>query len=412
MEVDSSSPSLPLDQVQIMIQACLTGNISVIHELVNTNSIYASEQDPTTGQSPLMAASSLGNGALVEYLLENGAPWNAVDRQGLCAGDYATNNEHWGVVNLLVDWGVRSELILGMVERETKQQLGIVSLNAASHNNADGANGQARPVEYEPSTKPDYLRQRLQYTPDGNALLDSDQDAVMMEWERPLMEAHAEILMQKAKTVLNVGFGMGIIDTALQQRNPALHVIIEAHPDVYQHMLAQQWDKKPNVRICFGKWQDVLPQLIAEGLTIDAIFYDTYGEHYSDLEDFHTLMVQLLSKPDGVYSFFNGLAPDNLFFHGVACQCAKLQLSQLGLDSEFLPCEIQVKNEVWEGIRRKYWHGRDTYYLPQCTWNAHFLATGQVLDDPILQQVKKNSGSAVTDVASDGKRQRVMEMNT
>jgi len=76
-----------------------------------------------------------------------------------------------------------------------------------------------------------------------------------------------------------------------------------------------------------------------------------YGEHYLDLEDFHKQMVHLLSKPHGVYSFFNGLAPDNLFFHGVACQCVKLQLSQVGLDSEFLPCEIQVKDEVWEGIR-------------------------------------------------------------
>lgn len=46
----------------------------------------------------------------------------------------------------------------------------------------------------------------------------------------------------------------------------------------------------------------------------------------------------------------------------------KLQLGQLGLDAEFLPCELQVEDSVWEGIRRKYWHGRDTYYLPRVTW--------------------------------------------
>ena len=111
---------------------------------------------------------------------------------------------------------------------------------------------------------------------------------------------------------------------------------------------------------------------------------------------------------------YNGLAPDNLFFHGVACQCVKLQLAQLGLDSDFLPCEIQVKDEVWEGIRRKYWHGRDTYYLPRCTWNPQFLATGQVLEDPIVQQVKKNSNQDVgmADVSSDSKRQRVAGMDS
>ncbi len=67
----------------------------------------------------------------------------------------------------------------------------------------------------------------------------------------------------------------------------------------------------------------------------DGIFYDTYGEHFTDLEDFHEGVARTLKKPSGVYSFFNGLAPDNLFFHGVACQCVKLQLARMGMDSEF-----------------------------------------------------------------------------
>ena len=52
----------------------------------------------------------------------------------------------------------------------------------------------------------------------------------------------------------------------------------------------------------------------------------------------------------------------------VACQCVKVQLGQLGLDVEFLPCELRVEDSVWEGIRRKYWHGGNTYYLPRVTW--------------------------------------------
>ena len=31
---------------------------------------------------------------------------------------------------------------------------------------------------------------------------------------------------------------------------------------------------------------------------------------------------------------------------------------------------------LWEGVRRKYWHGRDTYYLPIATWNKDALAQG------------------------------------
>jgi protein arginine N-methyltransferase 2 len=234
-----------------------------------------------------MAAASIGNGALCQHLLEAGSPWNAVDRQGQCAGNYATDNQHWGVVNLLVDWGVRAELILGMIERsrrddsETKNDANDDDDGDAAFEDADAKKSEAQPsgtqpVEHEPSTKPDYLRQRLHYSADGNALLDSDEDAVMMEWERPLMEAHAQILMEgTGRRVMNVGFGMGIIDTALQNMQPSQHIIIEAHPDVYKRMLVDKWDQKPNVRICFGRWQDEIPKLIAEGVVVDAIFYDT-----------------------------------------------------------------------------------------------------------------------------------------
>ena len=39
------------------------------------------------------------------------------------------------------------------------------------------------------------------------------------------------------------------------------------------------WGDKPGVRIVFGRWQDVLPEL----RQYDGIFFDTYGEYYEDL---------------------------------------------------------------------------------------------------------------------------------
>lgn len=256
-------------KVQAMLEACFTGNLQQIQGLIAEDLIYAFLQDETTGRSPLMAAAASGNGALCQQLLEAGAPWNALDREGKCAGDYATDNQHWGVVNLLVDWGVRAELILGRVQRT--QQRGNETVATIPTQSSDEER-----IEYQPSTKPDYLRQRLQYTEDGRALLDGDNDAVMMEWERPLMKAHAQILMEGiGRRVLNVGFGMGIIDTALQELQPTAHFIIEAHPDVYQRMLADGWDKKPNVILCFGRWQDVVPKMIERQVEVDAIFFDT-----------------------------------------------------------------------------------------------------------------------------------------
>lgn len=299
---------LPMEKVRTMIDACGSGNLPVIQSLVKENKLYIRQQDFETGYSPLMAAAKAGNIALCQHLLDEGAPWNAVDRQGNCAGNHAMDNEHWELSNLLLEWGTRSELVLGEIQRSQRTQGQSVIQSPPSSSS----------VEQQPSTKPDYLQHRLRYNTDGTALLDQDDDAVMMEWERPIMKAHASIMMEApGKRVMNVGFGMGIIDSILQEYSPNLHIIIEAHPDVYKRMLQEKWDQKPNVRIFHGRWQDVLPQLINQKIEVDAVFYDTYGEHALDMEDFHLLMSQILSKPQGIYSFFNGLAPDNLFFHGV-----------------------------------------------------------------------------------------------
>lgn len=357
----AAPPHLPMDAVRQMIDACAHNNTTAIRQFLHQDALFARQQDLDTGLSPLMAASQAGHVALVQQLLDLGAPWNAIDRQGRCAGDYATDAQRWDIVNMLVDWGTRAELILGELQRS--QQCAV--------DNTDS------------STKPDYLQHSLRYNDDGTALLDADDDAVMMEWERPIMRAHAQVLLgdivpPRPRRVLNVGFGMGIVDTILQQEfAPTQHYIIEAHPDVYRKMITDGWDQKAGVTICHGKWQEVVPQLAAAKVEFDGIFFDTYAEHAMDMEDFHRQMTDVLAKPHGIYSFFNGLAPDNLFFHGVACNVIKLQLDKLGLDTEFLTCQIQIQNinndEIWQGIRRKYWHNRDVYYLPRVTWNQEFL---------------------------------------
>lgn len=75
------------------------------------------------------------------------------------------------------------------------------------------------------------------------------------------MEAHAKAVCSGGGHVLNVGFGMGLVDTAIQQYSPVTHTIVEAHPVVYKRMLQSGWDKRENVKIIFGRWQDVLSQL-------------------------------------------------------------------------------------------------------------------------------------------------------
>lgn len=44
---------------------------------------------------------------------EAGAPWHDQDGEGFTAGEYASGSRHTHIVELLMDWAVRSELILG-----------------------------------------------------------------------------------------------------------------------------------------------------------------------------------------------------------------------------------------------------------------------------------------------------------
>lgn len=104
-----------------------------------------------------------------------------------------------------------------------------------------------------------YLEDRVTFSEDK--LMDSESKAVMMAWEKPLMEAHAKAVCSGGGHVLNIGFGMGLVDAAIQQYAPVTHTIVEAHPEVYKRMIQTGWGDKENVKIVFGRWQDVISQL-------------------------------------------------------------------------------------------------------------------------------------------------------
>lgn len=89
------------------------------------------------------------------------------------------------VQDLLVQWGCLCEKIL--------------------------SESQDEPVDEESRR---YLQQKLSY--DDAVLLDANNEAVMMDWEKPLMLAHANLICQGGGDILNIGFGLGLIDDAIQ----------------------------------------------------------------------------------------------------------------------------------------------------------------------------------------------------
>lgn len=142
-------------------------------------------------------------------------------------------------------------------------------------------------------TEQEYLNSDLDFTEE--AILSPAGFEVMMEWERPIMERSAEIICHNQGDVLNVGFGMGIIDSAIQRCGVTTHTIIEAHPQVVQR--AEEWaqDKK-GVTIIPSTWQNALESL----KPFDGIYFDTLLPPIIPFLK-HT---PVILKENGVLSFF------------------------------------------------------------------------------------------------------------
>ncbi|KAL6043942.1 Arginine N-methyltransferase 2 [Balamuthia mandrillaris] len=391
-EAGDASPSPSMEELQqSLLKATAAGDLPSVQRILDIGlNLWFQDPDPSgQGRSCLHIAAERGDEEMVRALLQAGHPWNILDSNGRTAGEYAERAGHSRLYEFLLNEGCRVELLLGILGRK--------SSCAASVSSAGKKEGGA-----EASNK-DYLSQRLRY--EDNKLLDEENNAVMMGWEAPLMRLHAEMLCpREGLDVLNVGFGLGIIDELLQERKPRRHVIIEAHADVYAHMLEKGWDKKPGVHILFGRWQDVMPSLLQGRLSsspsstkqndeeaqrkdeekkeeeeeeevqgpilFDGIFFDTFGEYYEDLREFHEHVPDLLRYPNGIYSFFNGLGATNKFFYEVYCRVSEADLKGMGLTTTYQPIKIDPsEDKSWEGVKGKYWQ-LETYHLPRCTYSC------------------------------------------
>lgn len=118
-----------------------------------------------------------------------------------------------------------------------------------------------------------FSHSRMEYGKDkqGNEILLKDgKFQVMMEWEKPYMQACIDAL-RPFGDVLEVGFGLGYSADQIQTYHPKSHTIIEFDSVVAAR--AREWAKKyPNVTIVEDTWQNALAKL---GF-YDCIFFDDY----------------------------------------------------------------------------------------------------------------------------------------
>ncbi|WWC57690.1 uncharacterized protein I303_100224 [Kwoniella dejecticola CBS 10117] len=332
-------------------------------------------QDDALGWSSLHYAAERREPKLLQVLLQGGAVWNALDKWGRTAGEICLSlgdERGWEIIR---NEGIRSEMLhhaLAEPGPSSPQTNGDGNIKLKAEDTTSAGDNLT------------FLKSQLTWDigDDGKErVLDADGNGVMMGWEEPLMVEHVRYMTNdhpnaqpgsEGMTILNVGFGLGIVDRLFQQTQsashpkPLNHHIIEAHPQVLQYIRDKGFDKIPGIKILEGRWQDFLqePEKMGQvlegtpgGMGYDAIFVDTFAEGYEDLKAFFEVLPDILEPENGIFSFWNGLGATNATIYAVSSGLAELHLEDVGLDTQWHDVLIpdSLREEVWKGVRRRYW---------------------------------------------------------
>ncbi|KAF6767309.1 Ankyrin repeat-containing domain protein [Kalmanozyma brasiliensis GHG001] len=249
-------------------------------------------EDPSSaGWSALHFAAEGGHLEAVRLLLRHGALWNAVDAHGFTAAQVAWSMNHESCYRAIFEEGVRQTLLLNALgSHDEDEQDEMAGDDGTAVTSADGTRITLKPSATDVANDTQrYLQTKLRFVKDplGQVrCLDADNNMVMAPWETDIMQQSARLLCENQPegfSVLNVGFGLGIIDSILQSYKPARHVIIEAHPDAIAYAKSLGFDKMPGVELFEGRWEDWIKDSdleediarMTELGSFDAVYWDT-----------------------------------------------------------------------------------------------------------------------------------------
>ncbi|CAD6579425.1 MAG: Arginine N-methyltransferase 2 [Tremellales sp. Tagirdzhanova-0007] len=388
------SSELPEDLLELandLVIASQSSSLAQISDLLG-QSAPAWYQDHQLGWACLHYAAERREPELLRVLLRGGAIWNAVDRWGRTAGEVCLSlgdQQGWEIIR---NEGIRSEMLHHALSPSSEEEpRNPMNMKLRAEDKTSAGDNLA------------FLQSKLTWdigTDGRERVLDADGNGVMMGWEEPLsvfgsvygrgdgadsggVREHVRLMIMdhpdaqpggKGISVLNVGYGLGVTIWSKVDRlfrtplssshpQPSHHTIIEAHPQVLEHMRANGVYDWPGVRVLEGRWQEWLldpekfAQLAAITSELGAIFFDTFAEGYADLKAFFEVLPDLLEAEHGTFSFWNGLGATNPTIYSVASNLAELHLEDVGLGVTWhdVPISESLREEVWKGLKRRYW---------------------------------------------------------
>ena len=136
------------------------------------------------------------------------------------------------------------------------------------------------------------------YTYKNSNLYNSRGEAVMMEWERDWMKKSADIVCSNGGDILNIGHGLGIVDSYIHEYNPKSHWIIEAHSDVHSYMKQNGWYDK--AKVIESRWQSALDKIP----TFDGIYFDTWADNATDFRNGLIKKLPYILNKGGIFSYW------------------------------------------------------------------------------------------------------------
>lgn len=110
------------------------------------------------------------------------------------------------------------------------------------------------------------------------------QDAIMEDWQQPIMQAMARYACESHGDVLEIGFGRGVSAEMIQQEGVRSHTIVEINPHSISHYFTPWRNKHADKKIILhaDSWQAVEPTLPL----YDAIFFHAFPLNETEFSEY------------------------------------------------------------------------------------------------------------------------------